>query len=207
MSQAVFPVLPGLKWDIKKTPTWNTSVQQSVGGKELRASFFQQPIWHWVLAFEFLRTYTPPGGSAYTEFQTLAGFFNARQGSYDSFLYTDPYDSVIPDVTPYMAFGTGNGSRTAFQLTRSLGGVAENVYDLNGTPKIYVDNVLKATPGDYTISASGLVTFVSPPANTKVVAWSGAYYWRVRFAQDAAEFNQFAATFWDLQQLEFVSVK
>jgi hypothetical protein len=34
----------------------------------------------------------PAPGDAYAEFQTLANFFNARQGNYDSFLYTDPTD-------------------------------------------------------------------------------------------------------------------
>lgn len=202
MSNAVFPALPGRQWDISKTAVWSSIVQTSVSGMELRGSYFQYPLWHWTLKYDFLRA-----DRGFTEFQTLAGFFNARQGSFDSFLYDDPSDDLIADVPPYMTFGTGDGATVAFQLGRALGGVFEPIYNLNGTAKVYVNGTLKTAGSDYTLSAAGLVTFAAAPTAAAVIAWSGAYYWRVRFAASTAEFVEFANNFWKLGKLEFQSVK
>lgn len=205
MSNAVFPVLPGLTWKGTKTPNWSGIVQRAVSGMELRGTYYQYPLWKWTLTYDFLRAY-----GAFTEYQTLADFFNARQGSYDSFLYTDPSDSVIPDTAPYMAFGTGDGVTVAFQLGRKLitGGFFEPLYNVNGAIKVYVNGVLKTGGGvDYTLSAAGLVTFSAAPAGAAVVAWSGAYYWRCRFEQSAMEFANFASNFWALNKVEFTSIK
>jgi uncharacterized protein (TIGR02217 family) len=204
MSNATFPALPGLLWDIQKSPRWNSRVQQSVGGYETRIAFQSLPLWTWTLKFEFLR-----GSSAYAEFQQLAEFFNARQGSYDSFLYSDPSDNIVADTnsTTRQTFGTGTGARTQWQLGRSLtvGGLLEPIYNTNSTPKIYIDNVLKTAGADYTISA-GLVTFSSAPANGAVLKWSGTYYWRVRFVADVANFSEFVQDYWELSELSFSSV-
>lgn len=203
MSNSVFPSqssLPGLKWDINKVPTFNTAVQKAVGGREVRAAFQPYPIWRWTLAFEFLRETT-----GFSEFKTLAGFFTARQGRFDSFLYEDPSDYLIADTSPStrQIFGTGDAATTGFQLGRSLGtsGLFEPIYNLHATPKIYVNDVLKSTPGDYSVSATGVVTFVSAPAAAAVLTWSGTYYWRVRFGDDSADFNNFANLFWNAKQI------
>jgi uncharacterized protein (TIGR02217 family) len=196
MSQQVFPALPGLAWNVTKAPQWSTKVQKADGGKELRASFYSSPIWRWVLQYEVLRQAT-----AFSELQTLVGFFNARQGMFDSFLYSDPDDNAVTAES----FGTGDGATTAFQLKRAYGGYAENVFDLNGTPAIYKNAVLQGS--GYSINASGLVTFTTAPAVGVALTWTGGYYWRVRFDQDSAEFNKFMSQLWDTKQIAFVSVK
>lgn len=205
MSSAVFPALAGLEWNVAKVASWNSRVQGSVGGYETRIALQSLPRWRWTLQYEFLRQAT-----AYAEFQTLADFFNARKGRYDSFLYTDPTDSVIADTSPAtrQVFGTGDGSDTTFQLARSLkaGGVTEPVYNLNGTPKIYKNDVLLTVVTDYTVSATGLVTFVAAPAAAAVLTWSGAYYWRARFEQDASEFTLFANQYWQNRQVSLISI-
>lgn len=113
MSQATFPVLPGLAWNVTRTPQWNTRVQKTVGGSELRASYYSQPIRRYQLTYDVLRATT-----ALQELQSLAGFFHARQGSYDSFLYDDPTD----DAVTAHGFGVGDGTTTAFQLQRTAAG-------------------------------------------------------------------------------------
>lgn len=203
MSSAVFPTIAGLQWGIVKRPFWNSRVQTSVGGYETRIALASLPRWRWSIAFEFLRQNTTDA-----EFQTLANFFNARQGKFDSFLYSDPSDNTISDsVSLRQNFGTGDGSTVAFQLGRSLiaSGVFEYIYNLNATPKIYVDAVLKTAGADYNIS-NGLVTFTSAPANTKALTWSGTYYWRARFDQDAADLMEFMDAYWSLGELAFVSI-
>lgn len=198
MSNAVFPSLPGLMWDITRTPQWATKIQRASSGKETRLAYMNAPIWRWLLKYDVLRQDT-----VNAELAQILGFFNARQGRFDSFLYTDPSDSVISAATP-MTFGTGSGTATVFQLTRTFGGFAENVYTLNGAAAIYVNGALQSS--GYTVSPTGLVTFSAAPANGAALAWSGAYYWRVRFDQDLADAKNFLRGLWDLQQLAFVSV-
>lgn len=196
MSDAVFPVLPGLAWDVKKAPIFNTRVQQAASGRELRVGFYSYPLWKFSLAYNVLKADT-----VNAELQQLMGFFLERGGQFDSFLYSDPTDHQVSG----QQFGTGDGSTTAFQLTRTLGGYAMPVNDLNGSPTVYVGGAVQDT-ASYSIS-TGLVTFTTPPANGAALTWEGAFYYRCRFLADTAEFNNFAYQLWELQQLEFQSVK
>lgn len=202
MSQAVFPVLAGLAWNVMKTPQWQTRVQTATSGAEIRAAYMTSPIWKWTLTFDVLRA-----DAANLELQNLVGFYNARRGRFDSFLYTDPTDNAVSG----QQFGTGDGTTKAFQLNRDYGAggftANENVYDLNGAPAISVAGVLKTVTTDYTVSSSGLVTFVTAPANGAALTWSGNYYWRVRFDADAQGFNNFASQLWEAKSVSFVTAR
>lgn len=198
MSNAVFPSFPGLTWNIIRRPRWSTVTKKSVSGREFRSAQFSYPLWEYKLSFEVLRA-----RSALPEMQQLAAFFNARQGSFDDFLYSDPDDNSVT----LQGFGMGNGSTTQFQLVRAFGGYTEPVFSLNSAPLIYVNGVLQTVTTNYTVSSTGLVTFVTPPGNGLALTWSGTYYWRVRFMQDAIDFNQFMRQLWELKTLEFTTVK
>jgi uncharacterized protein (TIGR02217 family) len=205
MSSAIFPSLPGLQWGIRKRPKFRTKIQQAVGGRELRAAFQPYPIWRWRLSYEFLRTYTAASGTPYTELQSLLGFFLARQGAFDTFLYSDPSDKTVT----LQSIGTGTGALTTFQLARTYGGFTEPIYNVDATsaaPLIYKNGVLQTLTTDYTISSTGLVTFVVAPANGLAITWTGSYYWRVRFDGDDTEFSQFVENFWENHDLSFISV-
>ncbi|OIR10972.1 hypothetical protein GALL_71430 [mine drainage metagenome] len=195
MSNNVFPILPGLAWNIHKRPTWKTRIQRSVGGWETRVAQQLYPIWEFELPYEFLRS---AGG--YSELQTLMGFYLARQGSFDNFLYTDSSDSSVTA----QQFGTGDGATVAFQLSRPYGGFAEPVQNINGTPAIYVNGTLKTAGTDYNINSTGLVTFTAAPANGAVLTWTGNYYYRVRFAEDNADFTNVMNNLWELKKLNFL---
>ena len=82
MSNLVFPQLPGVQWDQKKTPIFNTITQRTVNLKEARVSLSQYPIYEYQLSYEVLRDDT-----ANNELKTLMGFYLSRQGAFDSFLY------------------------------------------------------------------------------------------------------------------------
>ncbi len=195
MSTAVFPTLPGIKWSVFKTPIWRTRIQKSVSGRELRAAFYAAPLWRFKLSFEILRS-----NNGYNEFQTLVGFFNARRGSYDTFLFTDPTDYAVSN----QVFGTGDGNTVAYQLQRTLGSAADPVYAPSGTPSIYDNGVLVTPTVD---STTGKVTFASAPAAGHTLTWSGQFYFRCRFDQDEAEFEQFMSNLWSAGRIEFTSVK
>ena len=198
MSNAVFPVLPGLMFDVAKAPRWSTVVHSTSSGKEQRGGFYSRPYYRWTLSFEFLRQ-----AAAFAEYQSLVGFYNARQGQFDSFLYSDPTDNAVTTEN----FGTGDAAATAFQLKRAVGGASESIYNLNGAPQIYKAGVLQTVTTDYAISSTGLVTFVSAPAAAAALTWTGSFYWRVRFDTDQTEFRNFASQLWGVKSLSFVSVK
>lgn len=199
MSSAVFPTLPGLAWGVIKRPTFSTKIQRSVSGYEARVSRMLYPLYEFSLSYEFLR-----GEAAAGELQTLMGFFMARQGSFDSFLYIDPDDHAVTDQN----FGTGDATTTTFQLSRTFGSggfnLTEPVHNIYGTPVIKVNGVTKTSGTDYSISSTGMVTFTSAPANTYAVTWSGSFYYRCRFSNDAGEFAQFMKYLWEMKRLDFV---
>lgn len=131
------------------------------------------------------------------DYQSLGGFFKSRKGKFDSFLF---YDQDEGNVTS-QSIGTGNGTNKDFQLVRTVGAFTEPCENINGSPAIYLNGVLKTLTTDYTLGATGIVTFVSAPGAGVAVTWTGVYYWRVRFNQDAAEFAQSMKSFFELKKL------
>ena len=215
MGNAIFPTLPGQTIEIEKVPVFITHVQRSVSGRELRASFTSAPIWAITLSYEFLRT-----DPSYGELQALQGFFLARRGSWDSFLYLDPDDHQVADEL----IGTGNGSTRSFQLTRTVGGFAEPIANVAdgfvgrrmwdedgrnamwprpGNSPLMWSTARNYTSSDYTVSATGLVTFNMAPAAGEPIYWSGTYYYRCRFKDDAQAYKQFLKGFWEAKKVEF----
>ena len=198
MSNAVFPTLTGMSMDCTRSPIWSTVTRQSTSLREYRVANATFPRYKYKLSFEVLRQ-----GQGYAEFATLVGFYNARQGGFDSFLFQDPDDYTVTG----QAVGLGDGVSTKFQLVRSLGGFAEPVYDLNGAPLIYVNGVLQTITTQYTLSTSGLVTFITPPSGGAVVTWDGSYYRRCVFSKDSLDFTKFMQNLWELKTVELTSAK
>jgi len=195
MSNAVYPALPGLTFNVTRVPIWSTTTKTAVSQREYRTANVSYPRYSYKLSYEFLRE-----GGAFTELSALAGFFNARNGSFDSFLFTDPDDNAVTA----QSIGAGNGSTRTFQLTRSFGGYAEPVFDPNGSQSIYLNGTLTTA---YSIGSTGVVTFNSAPGAGVAITWTGTFYRRVRFVQDSTEFNKFMQNLWDLKTVELISVK
>lgn len=194
MSNAVFPSLPGLTWDIVRKPIWDTTVRTSRSGREFRFANWSYPIWQYTLKYEFLRA-----KPALAELQTLMGFFNARQGSFDTFLYEDPDDNAVTA----QPLGLGDGTKTQFQLVRSYGGYTEPVFD----PTTVTTVAVNGSSVSFSLGSDGVITTAAAPASGAAVTWTGTYRWRCRFVQDQAEFTQFMRRLWSLRTLEFRTVK
>ncbi len=198
MSNAVFPSLPGLTWSVTKTPTWSTKVQRAVSGREQRVALMSAPLYKIQLVYSVLR-----GGNVngYTELEELLGFFLARQGSFDNFLFTDVTDDSVTNQN----FGTGDGTTASFQLQRTYGAggftFTEPVANVNGAPAIYVGGVLQAS---YTMSTTGVVTLTSAPAVGVPVTWTGSFYYRCRFDADTADFEEFMSNLWALKKCDLI---
>jgi hypothetical protein len=160
MSNAVLPTLIGLAWDLVKSPQWSTLVQRASSGKETRATYYSSPVRSWALKYELLRTTT-----LLPELQTLEGFFNARQGRFDSFLYSDPSDNTVAAH----GFGAGDGATTAFQLQRTARGPAaidgwQGVVGVYTTPRTN----LFARSQDLSAAAWSIIQQVTRVANAGV---------------------------------------
>jgi uncharacterized protein (TIGR02217 family) len=199
MSTQVFPTLIGQGWSVTKAPQFATRIQRSVSGRELRTADMPYPVWNFALTFSYLPT---------ADFNTLLAFFLARQGSFDTFLYSDPTDNSV--WAGY--FGTGTGSQTVYQLERAIAGGGsgndffEPVTAPNALGAIYLNGVVQSPSGYSVDPASGLVTFASPPAPGLSITADFSFFFRCRFADDTSEFENFMHQLWQLKKLQFVSV-
>jgi len=193
MSTAVFPTLPGLSIEVSKSPEFSTAVRTFASGRSVSMAYWSYPRWQFKLRFDFLRA------GAEAEFQQLAGFFLARQGRFDPFLFLDPDDNAVTD----QPFGTGDGSTTIFQLVRSFQGFTEPIFGVLGTPVVKV----AGAPTAVTVLPDGKVSFGVAPAGGAALTWSGQFYFRVRFADDVTEFERFLADLWRTRSITLEGVK
>lgn len=194
MSDEIFPDLPGLSWGGTREPMWSTKSATSASGMEQRASYMSYPVWRIKLSYEVLRA------GAEAELQTLLGFFNARGGDRDSFLWTDPLDHTATA----QQFGVGDGTTTLFRLGRTLGGAYEPISAVNGAVVVKKDGVDQTVTLD---ASAGKVAFSTAPAIGAVLTWSGDYYRRVRFERGSQEFREFLQDLWDAKSFNLLTVK
>lgn len=185
MSEVLFPTLAGQTWPRLRTSRFSTVVKRAAGR---RFALAQQlyPTHLIRINYSFLRP---------ADLATLRGFFLARRGRADDFLFDDRDDRQVTD----QPFGLGDGSTTTFQLVRSSEGFAEPVYALDGAPAVKVAGSPTAVSHD----GVGRVTFAGPPANGAALSWSGTYRWRVAFTKDDAEVEEFMRQLYVQKSVEF----
>jgi uncharacterized protein (TIGR02217 family) len=229
MGNAILPTFLGVRFSVLRKPRAGaTLIQTASSGKETRVALWSAPINDFELSYEFLWQNQPyesinevPYPAAVRSFSdpiiaddwaALEGFFKARQGAFDDFLFNDVY---TPDNTVVnQQFAVGDGATSAFQLTRMLGPFVEPLQNIAGVvtgapdvaPTIYIDGVAQNTSA-YSIGPTGVVTFNAPPAAGSILAWSGSFYWRVRFAQDINDFELFMHNFFRLRRVELTGIK
>jgi hypothetical protein len=239
MSNAIFPILSGEGWPVKRSLKFSTIVSAAASGQKVRIPNFPFPMPEYEVPFNML---TP------SDLQTLWGFVQARLGPWDSFLYWDPTDcytvanainagltvtshqNLIPGVNG--TFPAGDGTTKEFQLYRSLGGVPQPVFDVNGlvapystggatgpsyippmNPSVAVwfvsGGVYTPVTSGWTVSVSagntpgGVLKFVSAPPSGYGVAVDFAYFIRVRFQEDSIAFSNFATGFFEASSVKF----
>jgi uncharacterized protein (TIGR02217 family) len=203
---AIFPALPGLGWSVTKSARCATRIQRAVNGRELRALDQPNPIWNWTLTYPLLRDkWDTRGGGVgigYDELRTLAGFFLQQQGAFQPFLFDDPTDHAVTAES----LGAGDSSATAYQLVRAMGGFAEPITAPNLVSAIHFDGILQSA-GSYSVdNTTGLVTFTTPPPAGRAITADFTYYFRVRFSDDTAEFENFMLRLWQAHQIKLQSV-
>lgn len=186
MSNAIFPPFLGLSFDMEKEPIGGlTNIQTSVSGKENRLALWSlgSSRYNIKLIYEFLwarqkyaasnqvalpSSLISPGLVMANDYDALKGFFLARQGAFDDFLYSDPDE----DPAVQSIFGIGDGTSTVFQLYKPAGGspltagpVKELIQNVNGTPT--------QPAGSWAASTSYPSTTLILPSNDALFLQSG----------------------------------
>lgn len=209
MSTSVLPSIAGLTFPASRTPIFATRKQSSISGKETRIADWSYPRYQWTLQFSVLRQGAFAGAS-YTEMAQLEGFFEALQGGFDSFLYTDPDDNAVSG----QALGTGDGSKTVFPLTRTFGGTNAPILAPNTVSAVYLNGVSQlgssytVTPwGTSNSNGPGQLIFNTAPGSTVAVTADFSYYFPCRFDDDKIDFERFMQSLYALKKLSFTSIK
>ena len=209
MSNVFFPVLDGqgkgIPWVVEsRTAQWSTQVQRGQGGSEFRASMWSAPRWKWNVKLPLLKD-----DAALAAFKTLAGFFMARGGMQDSFLFAPMEDAYLIGKAQAggwcrltgVQIGVGDGVTTIFPLVRPFGTqafpygrAAEPVQwvDTRGAPYGSFPPAGKvngvAAPATFTTfdGATGgvLATFATAPGAGTTVTADFEFAYRVRLAAD-----------------------
>lgn len=209
MTEPIFPALPGLGWSVVKAPRFATRTQHAISGRELRVLDQPYPIWTWTLTYSLLRDPNDLRGgnglgTGYDELRTLMGFWLSRQGAFNTFLFDDPTDWIVAD----QPIGTGDGSTIAFQLGRTVGGYG--FFEPMTAPRTVLvvrDNGITVAAINYTVDYdAGILTLTAPPASGHAISVDFSYWFRCRFADDTAEFENFMFQLWQLKQIKLQSV-
>ncbi len=207
MSNVLFPELPGLEWDLSKTPMFNTKIMTSINGRELRASFQAYPKYEIAMSFAFLRE-----SKGRAELQQLEGFYIDRRGSFDSFLYK------MPDDNQFTCTIVGDGSneyqvyKQVGQTKQFLGNTEPDLtedrdplmWDPDSSKRMWSneDQLLWFTR--FGLNADGTITFAQPLAVGQKVTVSGTYYYRCRFKDDEQQYTNFMYKLWKASKIELI---
>lgn len=174
MSTNVFPTfnINSIGYPVKRTAVWNTKIQDSISGMETRLAYWTYPKYKWTIDLNALQAI-----ASADDFATFMGFYNARQGQFDTWLYSDPDDGGVAGQN----IGTGTGGNANFQLVKAFGGFVEPVLAPNTVTAVYL--------GGLSIPTAGLST----PTNGALTSTSGGsltgatYYVRSTWVTNSGE--------------------
>lgn len=200
MTLEIFPSdLRGLVFGTSMTPNFNTGISTSVNGHETRNSYQAYPLWDFELSYEWL----PNRTQGKQDLERIVGFFLKRQGSFESFLFLAP-ETPFEDMT---LLGTGDGVITTFSLLKTTGSFVEPA---GGVPlktdiQLYKNGIMVPFDDFELLDNRDVVFNVAPAAEDTI---QGCYrpFYRARFKEDSAQFDQFMSRLWELQQIGLRSV-
>lgn len=176
----------GVDYGADGGPEWSNTITEAGGGYERVNINWSQPKGRWNLGD---RT----GENCLTRDQHdyLYRFWMARRGSGIGFRYKDWNDFELIDEV----IGTGDGTTTAFQITRGYGSFERTIKKIADDPEpiVRVDGIYRPYTLDFN---TGLITFTTAPSTGKEITVSCEFHVPVRFEQDAWPGRFYAA---DLQ--------
>lgn len=156
-------------------PEYSTDIVVSHSGHEQRNSNWSQARLRYNVAY---------GVKTKAQLSTLITFFRARKGQAEGFRFKDWTDFEAVGET----LGIGDGTQTEFQLVkRYISGADSHIRTITkpvqGSVAISLDSILQ-TDGFTLDTATGIITFDSPPASGVSVQADFEFDVPVRFATD-----------------------
>lgn len=171
-------------------PEYSTDIVEIASGYEQRNANWQQARARYNVAH---------GVKTKAQLDALIAFFRARKGRANGFRFKDWSDYSATSS----AIGTGDGSTTQFQLTKSYvsGSVTEKrtiKKPVSGTVTIYVDTV-EQTSGVSVDTTTGVCTFSSAPTSSAVITADFEFDVPVRFNTDrlSASLDEYGSHSWN----------
>jgi len=168
-------------------PEFSTSVSVTASGHERRNSLWADARVNFDVG---------PGIRSETELSDLIAFFRARRGAARGFRISDPFDHSSNGMigTPTMLdqlIGVGNGQSADFQLMKSYGTSLDSQKRPITKPR--AETLLVSVGGslalDWSLSATGLLTFTQAPAEGDEVRAGFLFDVPVRFAEDRIDIS------------------
>jgi len=177
--------LPGLAFPVKKTPTFQATLEHiSVSGVSTAQSTQPFANYAYELPYEFLRSDTVT-----REMQALMSFFQAQRGRALPFHFLDPDDNAVVS----QSLGIGDGATTKFALIRSIGFAADPMQDVDtGSITVFANGV--SVPFTELVTSNyGTVfgvTLSAAPAAGAIITANFTYKFLCRFSQDTLELSK-----------------
>lgn len=172
-------------------PGYQTAIARTQGGFEQRNANWDESLHQYNVAY---------GVRTEAQMYALLEFFHAVKGRLDGFRFKDfdDFQSADPMIVPTqndqpLGTGVADGTAGPFQMNkRYVAGVNQTNRTvrkpISGTILIGVNGGLQTETVDYTIDyTTGLVTFITIPANLDTITWGGEFDVPVRFDQDALQ--------------------
>lgn len=208
-------LLVGLTYESRWVPRFLNLSEVTASGAAIDLAQAQYPLHDFELTYSVLRD-GPRWGStlAAIEFRTMMGFFLSLNGSLGRFLYRNPDDDQIFRTR----IGTGDGTTTAFTITRSFGAngyvAAEPVGQVNLDAGVNVYLAGSSTPVDpalYTIDTAtpvaNTITFDTAPADAAAIEMDLSYFYYCRLADSQLTFTRFMDKIWNLEKIVLQSCR
>lgn len=147
MSTEPYPDLIGLSFPVSQKPMFSTGVQSHTSGRETRTSYWENPLWEFTLSYDYL----PDSPQKDSDYKKIVGFFLARKGSFETFLFYKRGDQNVVDGL----IGTGTGSAVSFPFVKEWGSWLEPVGYVDTTSDLHVyvrDQTSLVISGTHTVT-------------------------------------------------------
>lgn len=203
MSLLVYPVLPGLSFNVKWTPAFFNQSQKTITGASIDIGLAQYPLHNFELTYEVLRDTPGVYTSPQNEFKILIAFYASMNGSLGRFWFDNPDDRSVLG----QQIGIGDGVNTTFLLIGPIG--AWPIGALNGSPTFYRNGVVVPGGDASLFDARGAIyiIFVTPPGAGVIVTVDMNYYYVCHFTDDSSTFEKFITGRWLNSSVKFQSVR
>lgn len=180
MSTAVFPKLAGISAERSIATSYSTRVHRAVSGRRSAMGERLFPVWRFNLKYNFLRA-----APSVADVQALRGFFRARRGALDPFYFRDETNYAVSA----QVVGLGAPGLRTFPLVYTEGGAVDRVgaVDTTGASPVALVN---GSPVAATFARDTL-TLAADASTGATVAWTGAFFYHVAFADDTLDLKRF----------------